>query len=347
MVAAGRGALHGVLFRDAAAIERLCEVDTLVIDKTGTLTTGKPAFERAVGIADHAPDDVLRLAASLAKASEHPLAGALVAAARDRHLPCTTVAGFRATLGRGMQGDIDGRAIAVGNAAFMTALAIDVSALNAEVEFSRTHGASVMYVASAGKLIGLLTVSDSLKPTTRQALAELKASGLKLVLASGDDINTVRAVVAGLPLDEVHGNVTPAGKLELIRALQTGGQIVAMAGDGSNDAPALAQAEVGIAMGTGTDVAMHSAQITLLQGDLRGIATARALSIATVANMRQNLAFAFCYNTLGIPLAAGLFYPLTGWLLSPMLAAFAMSLSSVSVIGNALRLNRFRAPYRG
>ncbi len=342
MVASGRGATHGVLFRDAAAIENLCKVDTLIVDKTGTLTEGRPRFERAMAATAAAPgftdDEVLRLAASLDQGSEHPLAMALVAAARDKGLVLEKAEQFDSASGIGVRGTVSGQALALGNLALMQQLAVDVSALAEQAEVLRQQGASVMHLAAGGRLAGLLAVSDPVKATTADALATLRKAGLRVVMATGDGLSTARAVAQRLGIDEVHGEVTPADKLKLVETLQAEGRIVAMAGDGINDAPALARADVGIAMGTGTDVAMNSAQITLVKGDLRGIATARALSLATVANMKQNLAFAFVYNALGVPVAAGVLYPFTGWLLSPMIAALAMSLSSVSVISNALRL---------
>ncbi len=338
MVATGRGATHGVLFRDAAAIENLCKVDTLIVDKTGTLTVGRPAFERAVAAEGFTEDEVLRLAASLDQGSEHPLATAIVAAARERGLLLAKAEQFDSESGIGVRGSVAGESLALGNAALMQQLGVDVSGLAEQAEALRGRGASVMHLAVAGQLAGLLAVSDPIKPTTLDALAALRKAGVRVVMASGDGVTTARAVGAQLGIDEVHGGVLPADKLKLVEKLQAEGRVVAMAGDGINDAPALARAYVGIAMGTGTDVAMQSAQLTLIKGDLRGIATARALSSATVANMKQNLAFAFVYNALGVPLAAGVLYPFTGWLLSPMLAALAMSLSSASVIGNALRL---------
>jgi Cu+-exporting ATPase len=338
MVASGRGATNGVLFRDAAAIENLRKIDTLIVDKTGTLTEGRPSFERAIGTAGHAEDDVLRLAASLDQGSEHPLAAAIVAAARERGLPLDKPEQFDSESGIGVRGTVAGKSLALGNTALMQQLGVDVSALAAQAEVLRAQGASVMHLAVDGSLAGLLTVSDPIKATTLDALAALRAAGLRVVMATGDGLTTARAVGQRLGIDEVHGEVKPADKLKLVEKLQAEGRRVAMAGDGINDAPALARADVGIAMGTGTDVAMNSAQLTLVKGDLRGIATARALSVATVANMKQNLAFAFVYNALGVPLAAGVLFPFTGWLLSPMIAALAMSLSSASVISNALRL---------
>ncbi|GAB4560641.1 MAG: heavy metal translocating P-type ATPase [Rhizobacter sp.] len=340
MVATGRGATSGVLFRDAAAIENLRKIDTLIVDKTGTLTEGRPSFERAVGAAGVTPDEVLRLAASLDQGSEHPLAAAIVAAAKERGLALDKPEQFDSESGIGVRGTVSGKALALGNTALMEQLGVDVSALASQAEALRAQGASVMHLAADNRLVGLLAVSDPIKATTPDALASLRKAGLRVVMATGDGLTTARSVGQRLGIDEVHGEVKPADKLKLVERLQAEGRTVAMAGDGINDAPALARADVGIAMGTGTDVAMNSAQLTLVKGDLRGIATARALSVATVVNMKQNLAFAFVYNALGVPLAAGLLYPFTGWLLSPMIAALAMSLSSASVISNALRLRR-------
>jgi Cu+-exporting ATPase len=338
MVATGRAATQGILFRDAAAIEHFRKVDTLIVDKTGTLTEGKPAFERAVPAPGSSAEEVLRLAASLDQGSEHPLADAIVRAARERGLALDKAEGFESGSGIGVRGLVGGRQLALGNTALMEQLGVDVSGLLSQAEALRGEGASVMFLAGDGKLLGLLAVSDPVKASTPEALATLRAEGMRVVMATGDGLATARAVAARLGIEEVHGEVKPADKLALVRRLQAEGRVVAMAGDGINDAPALAQADVGIAMGTGTDVAMNSAQVTLVKGDLRGIAAARALSVQTVANMKQNLGFAFIYNALGVPLAAGLLYPLTGWLLSPMIAALAMSLSSASVITNALRL---------
>jgi len=338
MVATGRGATHGVLFRDAAAIENLRKIDTLIVDKTGTLTEGRPSFERAVATTGNTEDEVLRVAASLDQGSEHPLAAAIVAAARERGLALDKPEQFDSESGIGVRGKVAGNALALGNTALMEQLGVDVSSLATQAEALRAQGASVMHLAADNKLVGLLAVSDPIKATTADALASLRAAGLRVVMATGDGLTTARAVGQRLGIDEVHGEVKPADKLKLVEKLQAEGRKVAMAGDGINDAPALARADVGIAMGTGTDVAMNSAQLTLVKGDLLGIATARALSVATVANMKQNLAFAFVYNALGVPLAAGVLFPFTGWLLSPMIAALAMSLSSASVITNALRL---------
>ena len=338
MVATGKGATNGVLFRDAAAIENLRKVDTLIVDKTGTLTEGRPVFEKAVAAEGFDDVEVLRLAASLDQGSEHPLAAAIVAAAREQGLELARPEGFDSESGIGVRGQVEGQALALGNTALMEQLGVKVDALKAQAEELRSQGASVMHLAVDGRLAGLLAVSDPVKSTTPEALKALQAAGLRVIMATGDGLTTARAVGQRLGLTEVHGEVKPADKLALVEKLQKEGRIVAMAGDGINDAPALAKADVGIAMGTGTDVAMNSAHLTLVKGDLRGIATAIALSQATVANMKQNLGFAFVYNALGVPLAAGLLFPLTGWLLSPMIAALAMSLSSASVISNALRL---------
>ncbi len=342
MVATGRGAGRGILFRDAAAIENLRRVDTLVIDKTGTLTEGRPAFDRAVAAAGFSAEEVLRLAASLDQGSEHPLADAIVQAARAQQLKLSKPEQFDSGSGIGVSGVVEGRALALGNTAFMQQNGLSVEPLIEQAESLRSEGASVIYLAADGHLAGLLAVSDPVKDSTPEALASLKAAGLRIIMATGDGLTTANAVGAKLGINEVHGEVKPADKLALIERLQNEGRVVAMAGDGINDAPALAKADVGIAMGTGTDVAMSSAQITLVKGDLRGIATARKLSEATVRNMKENLLFAFLYNGLGVPVAAGVLYPFTGWLLSPMIAALVMSVSSASVIANALRLNNSR-----
>ncbi len=338
MVATGRAATQGVLFRDAAVIERLRTVDTLIVDKTGTLTEGRPVFERAVPAAGVDADEVLRLAASLDQGSEHPLADAIVRAARDQKLSLEKPESFESSSGIGVRGHVGARHLALGNTALMDEVGVDVDSLKAQAEELRAEGASVIHLAVDGRLLGLLAVSDPIKASTPEALTTLRRAGLRVVMATGDGWTTARAVARRLGIDEIHGEVKPADKLALVERLQKEGRVVAMAGDGINDAPALAQADVGIAMGTGTDVAMSSAQVTLVKGDLRGIAHAQAISRATVRNMKQNLGFAFVYNALGVPLAAGLLYPLTGWLLSPMFAAAAMSLSSASVVANALRL---------
>ena len=342
MVATGRGATQGVLFRDAAAIENMRKIDTLIIDKTGTLTEGRPTFERAIPAPGFEADEVLRLAASLDQGSEHPLAETIVRAARERGMVLDKPENFESGSGIGVRGQVAGRQLALGNTTLMEQISVSVAALVPQAEALRAEGASVMHLAVDGQLMGLLAVSDPIKASTPEALAILKASGMRIVMATGDGLTTAKAVAARLGIDEVHGEVKPADKLLLVERLQKEGRVVAMAGDGINDAPALAKADVGVAMGTGTDVAMNSAQITLVKGDLRGIAIARALSEATVGNMKQNLVFAFLYNALGIPIAAGVFYPLTGWLLSPLIAALAMSFSSASVISNALRLRQRR-----
>ena len=340
MVATGRAATQGVLFRDAAAIEKMREVDTLIVDKTGTLTEGRPAFETAIAAAEFTPDEVLRLAASLDQGSEHPLADAIVSAAREQGLLLAKPADFESGSGIGVRGTVEGRQLALGNTALMEQVGADVAAMKADAERLRGEGASVMHLAVDGRLAGLLAVTDPIKSSTPEAIRTLHASGLRIVMATGDGLTTARAVGAKLGIDEVHGEVKPADKLALVEKLQREGHVVAMAGDGINDAPALARADVGVAMGTGTDVAMNSGQVTLVKGDLRGIAAARQISTDTVRNMRQNLLFAFVYNGIGVPIAAGLLYPFTGWLLSPMIAALAMSMSSASVIFNALRLRR-------
>ena len=343
MVATGRAAQHGVLFRDAEAIEALRQVDTLVVDKTGTLTEGRPAFRDVQAVAPYQPDQILQWAASLDQGSEHPLAAAIVAQAQARSMPLTQVVDFDSLTGMGVQGVVDGKTLLLGNTALMDEHGIALDALREAAEQLRKAAASVMYLAVDGQLGGLLAVADPIKASTAEAIAQLHRDGLRIVMATGDGAATAESVARELGLDEVHGEMRPADKAALIRSLQAQGRKVAMAGDGINDAPALASADVGIAMGNGTDVAMSSAQVTLVKGDLRGILRARQLSTASVRNMRQNLGFAFLYNGLGIPVAAGVLYPL-GIVMSPMLAAVAMSLSSVSVISNALRLRHQRLP---
>jgi Cu+-exporting ATPase len=340
MVATGKGATQGVLFRDAAAIENLRRVDTLIVDKTGTLTEGRPAFERAIAMPGFAEDEVLRIAASLDQGSEHPLAEAIVRAARERGLALDKAQDFESSTGVGVRGSVQGKPVALGNTALMRENGVGVDALQAQAERLRGEGASVIYLAVGDTLAGLLAVSDPVKASAPEALAALRQAGLRVIMATGDGNTTANAVARRLGITEVHGEVRPADKLALVQRLQQSGRVVAMAGDGINDAPALAKADVGIAMGTGTDVAMNSAQVTLVKGDLRGILQAVALSQATIANMKQNLGFAFVYNALGVPVAAGVLYPFTGWLLSPIIAAAAMSLSSASVITNALRLRK-------
>ena len=340
MVATGKGASKGILFRDAAAIENLRKVNALIIDKTGTLTEGKPIFDQVIASPGFENDEILRLAASLDQGSEHPLANAIVHAAKERHLILDKPDHFESISGIGVKGSIGTLHLALGNTSLMEKLGVSVTSLATQAEQLRSEGASVMHLAINGDLAGLLVVSDPIKATSAEALQILRDVGLRIVMATGDGLTTAKSVGERLGIKEVYGEVKPMDKLELVTRLQNEGCIVAMAGDGINDAPALAKANVGIAMGTGTDVAMNSAHITLVKGDLRGIAIARSLSEATVRNMKQNLSFAFLYISLGIPIAAGLLYPLTGWLLSPMIAAFAMSMSSASVIGNALRLRR-------
>ncbi len=338
MVATGMGANRGVLFRDAAAIEALRKVDTLVVDKTGTLTEGRPVFREVIAAPGFDRDDVLRLAASLDQGSEHPLAMSIVAAARARELSLATAEEFESESGIGVTGQVEGHSLALGNSALMDAHGIDRLHLDKDTDKLREEGASVIYLGVDGTLAGVLAVADPIKETTRSAIEQLRSAGVQIIMATGDGEKTARAVARQLGIDDVYGEVTPAAKLDIISRLQQEGRIVAMAGDGINDAPALAQADVGIAMGTGTDVAMNSAQVTLVKGDLRGIGEAIHLSRMTVSNMRQNLGFAFLYNSIGVPVAAGVIYPFTGLLLSPMIAALAMSLSSVSVVSNALRL---------
>jgi Cu+-exporting ATPase len=340
MVATGRGAALGVLFRNAEAIETMRKVDTLVVDKTGTLTEGKP---RLVSLVTVRPDDeprMLRLVASLERGSEHPLAGAIVKAAAERKVTLVEATGFESRTGKGVLGSVEGQPVALGNEALMFDLGVDIMPLVARVDPLRSDGQTVLFVAVDGKLAGLVGVADPIKTSTAEAIQALRADGIRIVMLTGDSKATADSVARKLGLDEVVAEALPDEKVATVKRLQAEGRIVAMAGDGVNDAPALALAQVGIAMGTGTDVAMESAGVTLVQGDLRGILRARRLSRATMRNIRQNLFFAFLYNAAGIPVAAGVLYPFFGVLLSPMIAAAAMSLSSVSVIGNALRLRR-------
>ncbi|MBX5224879.1 heavy metal translocating P-type ATPase [Rhizobium sp. NLR9b] len=338
MIATGRGAGEGVLIKDAEALERFSKVDTLIVDKTGTLTEGKPVLTDIVAVGGVEENRLLSLAASLERGSEHPLAEAIVAGAEERGAAFVEVTGFEAKTGKGVQGIADGAKVALGNAALLADLGVDRSALSEKTEALRGDGKTVMFVTLDGKLAGLVAVADRIKPTTSAAIKALHDSGLKIIMATGDNERTARAVAKSLGIDEVRADVLPEGKKALIEELRAKGGVIAMAGDGVNDAPALATADVGIAMGTGADVAMESAGITLVKGDLNGIVRARRLAEATMRNIRQNLGFAFGYNALGVPVAAGILYPVFGLLLSPMIAAAAMSLSSVSVISNALRL---------
>jgi Cu+-exporting ATPase len=340
MVGVGRGAASGVLIKDAAALEAMEKVDTLVVDKTGTLTEGKPKLAAVIAAPGFSEDDVLRLAASLERGSEHPLAAAIVSGAETKGVKLTNAEGFQSSTGKGVSGLIEGRKVALGNAALLRDLAVDAGALTARADALRAEAQTVMFLAIDGKLAGLLSVADPIKTSSEQALRELREAGIRVVMLTGDNRATASAVgrKLGFADEDLIGEVLPAHKADAVKKLQNSGRIVAMAGDGINDAPALAQAQVGIAMGTGADVAIQSAGITLVKGDLSGVARARKLSQATMTNIRQNLFFAFVYNTLGVPVAAGVLYPFFGLLLSPMIAAAAMSLSSVSVIGNALRL---------
>jgi P-type Cu+ transporter len=338
MVATGRAALSGILFRDAEAIEKLCEMDTLIVDKTGTLTEGRPAFRAAIAAPGFGETRLLSLAASLDRGSEHPLAQAIVAEARRRELVLGKADSFESGTGLGVRGRVEGHELALGSAALMRDLGIGLDPFAEDANRLRGEGASVMFLAADGAVAGLIAVADPVKSTTVEALGMLRSSGMRIIMATGDSAATARAIASATGIAEVHGEMRPADKAALIARLHLESRRVAMAGDGINDAPALAAADVGIAMGTGTDVAISSSQVTLVRGDLRGIARAREISAATVRNMRQNLGFALIYNALGVPLAAGLFYPWFGLLLSPMIAALAMSLSSVSVVGNALRL---------
>ncbi len=340
MVATGKAAQVGVLFKNATAVEVLRDVDTLVIDKTGTLTEGKPKLVTVLTAPDWNEGDVLRLAASLENASEHPLAAAIVAGSRERNIQLVPTASFESITGKGVVGKIDGRAVVLGNRRLFEDLNIELEELGNKAEEYRANGQTVVFVAVDGRGAGLLGVADPIKSSTPEAIRQLHDEGLRIVMLTGDSHTTANAVAARLALDEVFAEVLPTQKAEIVKRLQTEGHRVAMAGDGINDAPALARADVGIAMGTGTDVAMQSADITLVRGDLRGIVRARTLSRATMSNIKQNLFFAFFYNALGVPIAAGVLYPFFGLLLNPMIAAAAMSFSSVSVIANALRLRR-------
>ena len=340
MVATGKGATAGVLFKNAEAIEVMRKVDTLVVDKTGTLTEGKPKLitvEPANGISD---PDLLRMAASLERGSEHPLAEAIVKGAQERGIEPVSAESFESVTGKGVTGAVEGRSVALGNRALMDHIGVDPGDFAKRAESFRKDGQTVMFVAVDGKPAGILGVADPIKETTPEAIRMLHMDGIRIVMLTGDNRTTAQAVAGKLGLDDVVAEVLPDQKADAVKRLQGEGRIVAMAGDGINDAPALAQAQVGIAMGTGTDVAMESAGVTLVKGDLRGIVRARLLSRATMRNIKQNLFFAFVYNALGVPVAAGVLYPFFGILLSPMIAAAAMSFSSVSVVANALRLRR-------
>ncbi|MEQ8692486.1 MAG: heavy metal translocating P-type ATPase, partial [Pseudomonadales bacterium] len=341
MVATGRGAFMGILFRDAEAIEVMRDVDTLVVDKTGTLTEGKPKLVSVLPVqAGLNEATLLRFAASLEKGSEHPLAAAIVDGATTRAVELTDVANFSSVTGKGVMGQVDGLHVALGNNAMMNDLDIDIESIRERADSLRSEGQTVMYVAVDVQLAGMIGVADPIKDSTPEAIRVLHEEGIRLVMLTGDSQRTAEAVARQLGIEDVVAEVLPEDKVAEVARRQDAGQIVAMAGDGINDAPALAKAHVGIAMGTGTDVAMESASVTLVKGDLRGIARARRLSRATMRNIKQNLFFAFVYNAAGVPIAAGLLYPFFGWLLSPMIAALAMSASSVSVITNALRLRR-------
>ncbi|PJB72812.1 MAG: copper-translocating P-type ATPase [Alphaproteobacteria bacterium CG_4_9_14_3_um_filter_47_13] len=338
MVGVGKGAQAGVLIKNAESLERMEKVDTLVIDKTGTLTMGKPTVTKIVASDGFAEDDLLALSASLEQGSEHPLAHAIVMAAKDKGLDLSQAEDFNSPTGKGVIGKIKGQNVALGNVMLMEEKSIDVSALSVQADELRSDGATVIFIAVDGKAAGLLAIADPIKESTPEAIKQLQEQGLRIVMLTGDNLRTAEAVAKTLGITEIEAEVLPEDKGKIVKKLRDEGRIVAMAGDGTNDAPALAAADVGIAMGTGTDVAMESAGITLLKGDLIGIVRARKLSVATMSNIRQNLFFAFIYNTAGVPIAAGVLYPFFGILLSPIIAAAAMSLSSVSVIANALRL---------
>ena len=341
MVGTGRGAGEGILIRNAEALEILEKVDTLVVDKTGTLTVGKPILTALVSAEGFDEASLLQLTASLEKASEHPLAAAILAAAQEQKVELLAVDAFQSVTGKGVTGTIQGKKVAIGNAALMSDLGASTETLLGKAETLQAEGQTVMYVASDGRFAGFVAVSDPIKDSTAEAIEQLKKEGIKVVMVTGDNRKTAEAVAKKLGID-FEADVLPEKKAEVVKKLQAAGAIVAMAGDGVNDAPALAQAHVGIAMGTGTDVAMETGGITLIKGDLRGIVKARRLSQHTMSNIRQNLFFAFFYNALGVSLAAGVLYPFFGILLSPMIAAAAMSFSSVSVIGNSLRLRSAR-----
>jgi Cu+-exporting ATPase len=338
MVGVGRGAQAGVLIKNAEALERFEKVDTIVVDKTGTLTEGKPKVVAIRAAGGFAENDVLRLAASLERGSQHPLGAAVVQAAGQRALELAHVEDFNAPIGKGVTGSVEGKALVIGNRRIMVEAGIDPAPLDGEAESLRQDGATVIFVAVGGRPAGVIAIADPIKVSTPAAVAALKGAGIRVVMLTGDNATTARAVARKLGISEVEAEVLPQDKSKVVERLRREGRVVAMAGDGVNDAPALAAADIGIAMGTGTDVAMQSAGVTLVKGDLTGLVRARRLSAATMANIRQNLFFAFIYNAVGVPIAAGVLYPLTGLLLSPIIAAAAMALSSVSVISNSLRL---------
>jgi Cu+-exporting ATPase len=340
MVGVGRGAGAGVLIKNAEALERMEKVDTLVVDKTGTLTEGKPSVTAIRPAEGFSEDDILRIAASLERASEHPLADAIVAAAAERGLTLSDPTGFDSPTGKGVTGTVEGRSVFIGNAAFLAESGVDTQPLAAEADRLRHDGATAILMSVDGIAAGIFAIADAVKLTTPDAIAALHRDGIRIVMLTGDNRTTAEAVARSLGIDEVEAEVLPDHKSEVVQRLRREGRVVAMAGDGVNDAPALAAADVGIAMGSGTDVAIESAGVTLLKGDLNGIVRARRLSAATMGNIRQNLFFAFIYNAAGVPIAAGILYPAFGILLSPIIAAAAMALSSVSVVGNALRLRR-------
>jgi heavy metal translocating P-type ATPase len=342
MVGIGRGAREGVLIKDAEGLELMEKVDVLVVDKTGTLTEGKPAVQQIIATASYARADVLVIAASLEKMSEHPLGSAIISHLKKQGLPLLDVKNFSAITGKGIRGEIDGLPVCLGNAGLLKEVGINTLDLEEQAESLRAQGHTIVFVAIDNKLAGLISVTDPIKTTSAEAVNLLHADGVKIIMLTGDNSTTAHAVAKQLGITDVHAEFLPADKHQFIQQLQQQGHVVAMAGDGMNDAPALAQAQVGIAMGTGTDVAMGSARIVLVKGDLRGIAKARALSRMTMKNIRQNLFFAFAYNFIGVPIAAGVLYPWLGLLLSPMIASAAMSLSSVSVIANALRLRTIK-----
>jgi Cu+-exporting ATPase len=340
MVGVGRGAQLGVLIKNAEALERFEKIDTLLVDKTGTLTEGKPRVVAVRTARNFTEDDVLRPAASLERSSQHPLGTAIVRAATERGLRLVDAQGFNAPAGKGATGKVEGHTLVIGNLRIMQEAGIDAGALAANADGLREEGATVVFVAIDGAPVGVIAIADPIKASTPPALVALTEAGIRVVMLTGDNATTARAVAAKLGISEVEAEVLPEKKCEVVERLRREGRVVAMAGDGVNDAPALAAADVGIAMGTGADVAMESAGVTLVKGDLTGIVRARRLSAATMSNIRQNLFFAFIYNAAGVPVAAGVLYPFLGILLSPILAAAAMALSSVSVIGNALRLRR-------